>query len=78
MLKDTLGETKAGMQILQMKYQEEFNNLGISYELILILLAGVWYKGKNSSGVSFSGCLTHEYKQCIGGVEQCSTVSPYY
>ncbi|KAL0558295.1 hypothetical protein IC582_002851 [Cucumis melo] len=28
MLKDALGETKVGMQILQMKYQEEFNNLG--------------------------------------------------
>ncbi|XP_011659690.1 kinesin-like protein KIN-14G isoform X2 [Cucumis sativus] len=28
MLKDALGETKVGMQILQMKYQEEFNTLG--------------------------------------------------
>ncbi|KAG6590477.1 Kinesin-like protein KIN-14I, partial [Cucurbita argyrosperma subsp. sororia] len=28
MLKSVLGETKAGMQILQMKYQEEFNNIG--------------------------------------------------
>ncbi|KAG7022401.1 Kinesin-like protein KIN-14G, partial [Cucurbita argyrosperma subsp. argyrosperma] len=28
MLKCTLDEAKAGMQILQMKYQEEFNNLG--------------------------------------------------
>lgn len=37
MLKGALGETKAGMQILQMKYQEEFNNLGIIYKLLIKL-----------------------------------------
>ncbi|TYK10281.1 kinesin-4 isoform X1 [Cucumis melo var. makuwa] len=44
MLKDALGETKVGMQILQMKYQEEFNNLGISKRMHSVAYAASEYR----------------------------------